>query len=170
MIIPNEMIDKLDQDNSSAAIPATQPRFVKRRCEKSCISKSRLASGQRECVTGEHTIGASDGRMRARRLIPRASQLASNIQHSGVIARISNMEGIVVQSEDNSEFALPPDLNALQPAPPGEYREHSSGRVIENPDFITMWEIIQSSTDQGSGTDWKRGPEIKFPDISDGAI
>lgn len=61
-------------------------------------------------------------------------------QWYGVISEISNARGIVVKlKHDSSNFALPPDLSALRPAKPGEYRLRTTGEVVTDPDFLTTW-------------------------------
>lgn len=63
-------------------------------------------------------------------------------QFHGEITRIDDQEGIVINlSGSGDEYKLPPDLNALQEAPEGEYRLRSTGEVVTNPDFLTSWTI-----------------------------
>jgi hypothetical protein len=44
-------------------------------------------------------------------------------------------------------YTLPPDLQSFHEAPPEEYRERSSGEIIVNPDFTTMWEVNEGHPD-----------------------
>jgi hypothetical protein len=68
--------------------------------------------------------------------------VTEQIQFDGHIARINEIEGIVIFRRDtSSEYALPPDLNSLRPAPPGEYRLRSTGQVVKDPDLLTAWTI-----------------------------
>jgi hypothetical protein len=61
-------------------------------------------------------------------------------QWYGVITEVSNAKGIVITLKNDTNYcALPPDLSALRPAKPGEYRLRSTGEVITNPDFLTTW-------------------------------
>jgi hypothetical protein len=83
-------------------------------------------------------------------------------QLHGRVLRVSENEGLVLELPDGSEYYLPPDLTALQPAPPGEYMEHSSGETIAGPDFIVMWEIHQSREDPNAAS-WQKGPTIEWP-------
>src|SRR5262245_54337385 len=63
-------------------------------------------------------------------------------QFHGRIVRVNEHEGIVVKlSGSGDEYALPPDLNFLQEAPKGEYRLHSTGEVVTDPDLLTSWTI-----------------------------
>ena len=68
----------------------------------------------------------------------------------GHIVRLSAQEGIVLELEDGPPCILPPDLEPLVPAAPGEYQLHSSGRTVADPDFETTWEYIDH-LDAGTG-------------------
>jgi len=59
-------------------------------------------------------------------------------QWYGTITEVSNARGIVIALKNDSTYcALPPDgFSCLVPAKPGEYRLHSTGEVIRNPDFL----------------------------------
>ena len=46
---------------------------------------------------------------------------------------------IALEAADGQVFTLPPDLRSVQEAPPGTYRLHSTGEVIENPDLLSTW-------------------------------
>lgn len=59
------------------------------------------------------------------------------MQWVGTITEVSNAKGIVIAlRNDPTHCALPPDLSALRPAKPGEYRLRATGEVIRDPDFI----------------------------------
>ncbi len=65
-----------------------------------------------------------------------------NIQFHGKIMNADDKNGIVVFDKDKGEtHTLPPQEDAVFPAPPGEYKEHISGQSIENPDFISFWKV-----------------------------
>ena len=54
-------------------------------------------------------------------------------------------EGLAVRRDDTGEiFTLPPDL---EPAPPGEYRLHSTGEVVVDPDYLAIWAIRAPTED-----------------------
>jgi hypothetical protein len=63
-------------------------------------------------------------------------------QYFGKIIRATFHEGVVIQKSDNSEITLPPDITYIQKAPPGEYKLRSSGEIIINPEYLSIWEII----------------------------
>ena len=85
-------------------------------------------------------------------------------QIHGKIARINETEGIVISlDEPGKEFCIPPDIDCLQKAASGEFRESISGEVIKNPDFISMWELWQVGEGEKETWRWEKGPKIKFP-------
>jgi hypothetical protein len=85
-------------------------------------------------------------------------------QTHGRIRRANDTEGVVIYNEeDEQEFSLPPNYSALQPAMPGEYSESRNDKVYLNPDFITLWEIIQQSEEKGGGTEWKYIGKVQYP-------
>lgn len=46
---------------------------------------------------------------------------------------------------DNGElFTIPPDLRSTHRAKPGEYRLRSTGEIVVNPDYLSMWNIHKS--------------------------
>lgn len=63
------------------------------------------------------------------------------VQLHGTITRITD-EGIFVeQANGEGEFSLPPDVESLKPAKPGECRLRSTGEVVVNPDYVSSWTI-----------------------------
>ena len=82
----------------------------------------------------------------------------------GKIVRINKKEGIVVEIEpDRNEYKLPPDLNNLQNAPVGEYKESTTNIKIIDPEFITFWEIHEVASNQGGGSNWKPVKKFSLP-------
>lgn len=53
--------------------------------------------------------------------------------------------GILLRLPDGSAYMLPPDLSSTKPAPPGSYRLRSTGEVIENPDYLSVWNRTKSA-------------------------
>lgn len=69
-------------------------------------------------------------------------QLIEHKQMHGLILRINEREGVVVSLHGSGEeFALPPDLSSYEVAPRGEYRLHSTGEVVVDPDLTTTWTL-----------------------------
>ena len=68
------------------------------------------------------------------------------IQFHGKILRVNARDGIVIlRADTNQEYALPPDLRSIFKAAPGEYKLRSTGEVVINPDYSTMWTITAPS-------------------------
>ena len=63
--------------------------------------------------------------------------------------RVISADGrcIALEAADGQVFTLPPDLRSVQEAPPGTYRLHSTGEVIENPDLLSTW-ILEVEKDE----------------------
>ena len=75
-------------------------------------------------------------------------EVIERVQVHGTIIRMTDEDGLVIRPADgNGEFSLPPDLDALEPAPLGEYRNRSTGEVIINPDYLGRWTIRSPSGD-----------------------
>jgi hypothetical protein len=54
-------------------------------------------------------------------------------------------EVLAVRRDDTGEiFTLPPGLES---APPGEYRLHSTGEVVVDPDYLATWTIKPPAED-----------------------
>src|SRR5262245_18931388 len=60
----------------------------------------------------------------------------------GTVTHVEPERGITLRLEGSRAgevFNLPPDLGALSPARPGEYRLRQTGEVVVDPDFTTTW-------------------------------
>ena len=64
-------------------------------------------------------------------------------QLHGVIVRADDEVIAVKLADTDEEFALPPDLTALEEAPKGEYRLHSTGEIVVDPDFLVSYTVIK---------------------------
>jgi len=90
-------------------------------------------------------------------------KLVRQLQRHGVIRRVSAEEGVVLWCEhDHHEMRLPADLDALQQAPSGTFREASTDEAVTDPDLIAMWELHQCAGSPESW-EWRRGPALRFP-------
>lgn len=65
-------------------------------------------------------------------------------QFYGQVVSVDPAQGIELDlsGDDAGErYWLPPDLEAFEVAPPGDYRLSSSGRVVTDPDLLTQWTV-----------------------------
>jgi|SRR5438445_80496 len=70
-------------------------------------------------------------------------------QIHGNIVRVNEHEGIVLRIHNsNDEYKLPPDLNSLQEAPKGEFRLHSTGEIVVDPDLLTTWTLTKPKAEE----------------------
>jgi hypothetical protein len=65
-------------------------------------------------------------------------------QLHGRIVRIDLIDGIVLALPNGEEYTLPPDLDALRSAEPGEYELSESGEVVVDPDYTSVWRISRT--------------------------
>jgi len=71
-----------------------------------------------------------------------AGQPSSRRQVHGTVLRVNAAEGIVIALEPSGEeFTLPPAFEAIEPAAPGEYRLHSTGEIVVDPDFTATFRV-----------------------------
>lgn len=52
-------------------------------------------------------------------------------------------EDIAIERADGSVYALPPDLEAVEPARGGVYTLRSTGEQVTDPDFIATWTVTE---------------------------
>lgn len=62
-------------------------------------------------------------------------------QFVGVIEEVDEETGIRLRLRNGETLTLPPYLNALQPAQPGEYTLQSTLEIVRDPDFLAVWTI-----------------------------
>ncbi len=75
-------------------------------------------------------------------------KLIDQIELHGTIVRIDETVIAIQLANSDEEFTLPPDLDAIKPASPGEYRLRSTGEVVVNPDLLATWTITRPAPDQ----------------------
>jgi len=64
-------------------------------------------------------------------------ELVERKQFFGTIVRINEKEGVVIKLANSSEeISVPPQLDNIEKAKPGEYRLKSTGEVIVDPDYL----------------------------------
>ena len=64
-------------------------------------------------------------------------------QFHGEVIRASPQEGIVLRLGDGAEYALPPDFRSVKEAKTGEYRLHSTGEIVVDPDFLATYTVTR---------------------------
>jgi hypothetical protein len=88
----------------------------------------------------------------------------AQLQYHGRITSFTD-DGIQIGTAAGKTMTLPPAVDCLQAAPPGEYREHATGGVVTNPDLVSMWEIREAS-EPGGDPSWSF-KRINFPPTAD---
>ncbi len=74
-------------------------------------------------------------------------ELEKQQQLHGDIEVADEKKGIGIRLAGSGKtYWLPPDLGAIKPAKPGEYRFHSTGEVVVNPDLMTAWTFKEERT------------------------
>jgi len=72
-----------------------------------------------------------------------SGNITDQYQIHGVIELVAP-DGITIAlrgSRQGEHYVIPPALDFLEAAEPGEYRLHSSNEVVTNPDYTTMFTI-----------------------------
>ena len=76
--------------------------------------------------------------------VDKEDNLLERKQWWGIVESASSDIGIRVALKNSSDpCVLPPDLNAVRRAPPGEYRLKESGEILKDPDFLTTWTCVE---------------------------
>ena len=52
-----------------------------------------------------------------------------------------NESTVFIKQTNGEEFTIPNDSSAIEIATPGGYRLRSTGEVVENPDYLSIWDI-----------------------------
>ena len=68
------------------------------------------------------------------------NEITELVQKYGVVQR-ADRNGIFIQTEDEDEVYLPPDLRSTEKARPGKYKLKTTGETITDPDFISTWSV-----------------------------
>ena len=69
--------------------------------------------------------------------------LIERFQVHGRVRSATRAEIVINTVPSGEPYSIPPDLTAIQPAPPGEYTLKPSGEVVQNPDFLSTWVLIR---------------------------
>ena len=68
-------------------------------------------------------------------------ELEERYQYFGEIISIDNV--ISIKTKEGSIWTLPPDTKSLRKASKGIYTLKSNGEQIENPDFLSTWNVTK---------------------------
>ena len=80
--------------------------------------------------------------------VDKEDNLLDRKQWWGIVESASSDGGIRVALKNSSDpCVLPPDLNAVRRAPPGEYRLKESFEMIKDPDFLTTWTCVEGGAE-----------------------
>jgi hypothetical protein len=91
-------------------------------------------------------------------LVDHKGAIIKRVQAHGVIKAIEDDAGIVLSLPHAAKpFLLPPVLASLRAVPPGTYRERSTGDLVSNPDYATVWQAEADDDDVSGVLDWTRG-------------
>ncbi len=92
-------------------------------------------------------------------------ELLHQEQFCGTVLEV--VDGVVVVDRPDSEqgsAVLPADAQAYDPAPRGRYVLGITGEVVQDPDFVTTWDVVAQDPARGSpdgrdGTDPRPAPD-----------
>ena len=96
----------------------------------SCKSDDRFAAE----LLGTHVLaGIAD--------LDRCGNVVARRQFHGTVIRASVDDGVTLVDAEGQEHWLPLDLDAYEPADPGEYQLRTTGEVVVDPTWLTRWTI-----------------------------
>lgn len=56
----------------------------------------------------------------------------------------SDEKGVIIKLPNGDITSLPPDLRSTTFAQPGEYRLQSTGEIVVDPDFLSVWNVTKA--------------------------
>ena len=74
----------------------------------------------------------------------RENEFIEQKQYWGTVIE-ANDKQILIRQKSGELFKLPPDLRSTEPAPKGEYRLRSTGEIVVDPDFTSVWSVTRDS-------------------------
>jgi hypothetical protein len=77
-------------------------------------------------------------------------KVISQEQKFGTVSAWNLNVGIEVTLKSNEVLNLPPDATLLQPSDFSEFHLRSTGEVIHNPDFVTIWNVYHPEQEDPS--------------------
>ena len=78
-------------------------------------------------------------------ILSASGELLERSEYHGIIqsASPSGIDISLRGARAGSNWVMPPHLDAIAPAKPGEYRLKSTGEIVVDPDFLATWEVRQ---------------------------
>ena len=67
-------------------------------------------------------------------------ELVRREQFCGVVLEAA--DGVVIVEREGGALAIPADSAAFEPAPRGRYRLAGTGEIVEDPDYLSSWDLI----------------------------
>jgi hypothetical protein len=74
-------------------------------------------------------------------------EVESSEQRHGLVVRCDETIVAIEPWGGGELITLPPDLDAFQAAPPGQYRLRSTGEVVVDPDYTASWTVRRPPRD-----------------------
>jgi hypothetical protein len=73
--------------------------------------------------------------------VDRVGKVVEQKEFHGHVVRATAREGVVIVNSAGKELNVPPDSRAFEVAEPGEYRLHSTGEIVVDPDYVATWTL-----------------------------
>lgn len=89
------------------------------------------------------------------------NELLEQYQTSGIIESVTEKEIKIKRENYKVLFTIPNDDRAIMEAKPGKYRERQSGKIIENPDYISQWAVTGNGSKENLDNYKEKGFELK---------
>lgn len=75
------------------------------------------------------------------------NEIIEQYQTHGIVSELSDNGLIKFKRDSTDVFQMPFDSKSIKEAPRGEYTEKTTGKMVQNPDFLMTWEIITTVND-----------------------
>lgn len=74
--------------------------------------------------------------------VEKEGELIESYQTHGRVLELTGDAIFKINKSNNSLFQMPYDLESIEQAEKGEYREKTTGLIIKDPDFILTFDIV----------------------------
>lgn len=80
--------------------------------------------------------------------VDQEGEVIERYQTHGIVEKLT-FDGIFkIRRDDHSLFQIPYDKDTIRLAKEGQYRETATGEIVDNPDYIMIWEIVTDRVDE----------------------